>query len=306
MTYIPKKPMMPPNTARYMLMGKLLGNPTHTNRSCATSVIMMLDEPMVAVRDAPILLRPVEYDNDPINGSNENTIKITTTITSCWLFSILEASMDVPPVEKCCISSSNTPTIINPIRMNPDISIEEAATSIDECLDTSFVRNRTPSANPNAESMASKSPKVILNASGIADVFDTLPKSIFSLSPLMPESLMTAKMNPNNASPIPMKCITFNISLKKALARRTIITISSGPAIRSSFEAPILLMESYHVNMPIDKNRDANKRFFQDLMKRIVTPILFLRTMSVTNSSITPPKVILIADSRIGEICIVE
>lgn len=89
MTYIPKKPMIPPNTARYMLLGKLLGNPTPTNRSCATSVIIMLEEPMVAVRDAPILLRPVEYDNDPTNGSNENTIKITTMIISCWLFSIL-------------------------------------------------------------------------------------------------------------------------------------------------------------------------------------------------------------------------
>jgi hypothetical protein len=68
-----------------------------------------------------------------------------------------------------------------------------------------------------------------------------------------------------------------NISLKKTLAKRTIITISSGPAIRSSFEAPILLIESYHVNIPIDRNRDANKRFFQDLLKRIVTPS-FLRT----------------------------
>ncbi len=78
MTYIPKKPMIPPNTARYMLLGKLLGNPTPTNRSCAKSVIIMLEEPMVAVRDAPILFRPVEYDSDPTNGSKENAIKITT------------------------------------------------------------------------------------------------------------------------------------------------------------------------------------------------------------------------------------
>src|ERR671919_1833486 len=96
-----------------------------------------------------------------------------------------------------------------------------------------------------------------------------------------------------------------NISLKKTLAKRTIITISSGPAIRSSFEAPILLIESYHVNIPIDRNRDANKRFFQDLLKRIVTPS-FLRTKIVTINSITPPSVMLIADSKIGEICIDE
>jgi hypothetical protein len=81
--------MMPPNTARYMLVGKLVGNPISANRSWATRVIMMLEEPMVAVRDAPILLRPVEYDNDPTNGSNENIIKITMTLISCWLFSML-------------------------------------------------------------------------------------------------------------------------------------------------------------------------------------------------------------------------
>ena len=81
--------MIPPNTAKYMLLGRLLGSPTSDNRTCATSVTMMLEEPMVAVRDAPILLRPVVYDNDPTNGSNENNIKITTMITNFWLFSIL-------------------------------------------------------------------------------------------------------------------------------------------------------------------------------------------------------------------------
>ena len=47
----------------------------------------MLEEPMVAVRDAPILLKPVEYDRDPTNGSNENTIKTITMSINCWLFS---------------------------------------------------------------------------------------------------------------------------------------------------------------------------------------------------------------------------
>jgi hypothetical protein len=75
--------MMPPTTAKYMLLGRLVGNPISPNKSWATRVIMMLEEPMVAVRDAPILLSPVEYDNDPTKGSNENTIKITTTIISC-------------------------------------------------------------------------------------------------------------------------------------------------------------------------------------------------------------------------------
>ena len=203
-TYIPKKPMMPPNTAKYMLLGRLLGNPISTKKSCATSVIIMLEEPIVAVRDAPILLKPVEYDRDPTNGNNENAIKITVISISCWVLSILYISIDVLPVEGCCVPSNNTPTIKNPIRMNPEISIEEAATSIDECLDTSFVRKRTPNANPNAEKMASKSPKVIWNVSVSSDAFGNPLKFIFSLSPLMLESLIMAKMNPNNANTIPM------------------------------------------------------------------------------------------------------
>jgi hypothetical protein len=36
------------------------------------SVIKILEDPIVAVRDAPILRRPVEYDKEPINGINEN------------------------------------------------------------------------------------------------------------------------------------------------------------------------------------------------------------------------------------------
>lgn len=196
--------MMPPNTAKYMLLGRLLGNPISTKKSCATSVIIMLEEPIVAVRDAPILLKPVEYDRDPTNGNNENAIKITVISISCWVLSILYISIDVLPVEGCCVPSNNTPTIKNPIRMNPEISIEEAATSIDECLDTSFVRKRTPNANPNAEKMASKSPKVIWNVSVSSDAFGNPLKFIFSLSPLMLESLIMAKMNPNNANTIPM------------------------------------------------------------------------------------------------------
>lgn len=88
--------------------------------------------------------------------------------------------------------------------MNPEISMEEDATSIDECLDTSFVRKRTPNANPNAESMASISPMVILNVSGNVDTFDNPFQPIFSSSSLMLESLIMAKTNPNNAKAMPM------------------------------------------------------------------------------------------------------
>jgi hypothetical protein len=79
------------------------------------------------------------------------------------------------------------------------------------------------------------------------------------------------------------------------------ITISSGPAIRTSFDAPILLMESYHVNIPNESDKDARIRFFQDLVKRIGIFLFLLSTKAATNN-IIPAKVMLIAESMIGEI----
>jgi hypothetical protein len=54
------------------------------------------------------------------------------------------------------------------------------------------------------------------------------------------------------------------------------ITISSGPAIRTSFDAPILLIESYHVNMPNESDKDARIRFLQDLVKRMGISLFLL------------------------------
>jgi hypothetical protein len=76
--------------------------------------------------------------------------------------------------------------------------------------------------------------------------------------------------------------------------------------MRISFEAPILLMESYHVNIPIDRNKEASKRFFQDFKKSKTIPSFFLRMKIETIKSITPPKVMLIDESRIGVIWIDE
>lgn len=87
--YIPKNPIMPPTTPRNMLSGRLLGNPTSPNKICTTSVIIILEDPMVAVRDAPILLSPVEYEREPTKGSRENNNKTTVMKTICWLFWML-------------------------------------------------------------------------------------------------------------------------------------------------------------------------------------------------------------------------
>jgi hypothetical protein len=79
------------------------------------------------------------------------------------------------------------------------------------------------------------------------------------------------------------------------------MTISSGPAIRSSFEAPILLMESYQVNIPLERDTEAKIRCFHDLPKRTDSSFSLLYTKDATSKSIVPAKVMLIDASTIGE-----
>lgn len=57
---IPKNPMMLPKMARDTFPGKWLANPNSFNIIWMMSVITMLEDPIVAVRDAPILRRPIE------------------------------------------------------------------------------------------------------------------------------------------------------------------------------------------------------------------------------------------------------
>ena len=57
---IPKNPMMPPKMARNTHEGKWLANPNSFNIIWMVSVITMLEDPIVAVRDAPILRKPIE------------------------------------------------------------------------------------------------------------------------------------------------------------------------------------------------------------------------------------------------------
>ena len=56
-----------------------------------------------------------------------------------------------------------------PIKM-PDNKSDAPATSIDECFKTSFVKKRTPNANPKAETMASISPKVMIVSDEVAQI----------------------------------------------------------------------------------------------------------------------------------------
>lgn len=79
------------------------------------------------------------------------------------------------------------------------------------------------------------------------------------------------------------------------------IIISIGPAINASFDAPILLIESYHENIPSERDKDAAIRVLQDLTKRIIVSLYFFKIIVVTNNSIIPDSVILTDEITIGE-----
>lgn len=70
----------------------------------------------------------------------------------------------------------------------------------------------------------------------------------------------------------------------------------------NSFEAPILLMESYHVNMPTARKELAKISVFHDFKNNLKIPFLFIKN-NATSDSIIPAKVMLIAESIIGVIC---
>jgi hypothetical protein len=77
--------------------------------------------------------------------------------------------------------------------------------------------------------------------------------------------------------------------------------ISIGPAISASFDAPILLIESYHANIPSERDKDATIRVLHDLTKRIIVSLYFLKITVVTSNSINPDNVMLTDESTIGE-----
>lgn len=77
--------------------------------------------------------------------------------------------------------------------------------------------------------------------------------------------------------------------------------ISIGPAIRASFDAPILLIESYQVNIPSESDEDAKISIFQDLVKRIIVSLYFLNIKIAVSNNMIPANVMLTAESIIEE-----
>ena len=58
--YIPRNPKTPPRIARKIFWGRLLTIPNSFSIVWSNTVIRMLEDPIVAVIDAPTLLKPVK------------------------------------------------------------------------------------------------------------------------------------------------------------------------------------------------------------------------------------------------------
>jgi hypothetical protein len=161
-----------------------------------------------------------------------------------------------------------------------------------------LLRKRTPIAKPNAERIASISPKLIIDNNEDTDV--KVVFMVLLLPTTISTSLAKAIKNPTSPILIPIVWSLFNLSFKNILARRTIMTISMGPAMRASFDAPIRLMESYHVNIPSESDEDAKIRNFHDLVKSIGICLFLLKKNAATINSIIPANVMLVAESITG------
>ena len=131
-------------------------------------------------------------------------------------------------------------------------------------------------ANATAETIASRSPK--LNKDNDGDISNALP-------------LMVAAKNPMIAIIAPMSCTLVSRSFRKNHARNSTIVVSRGPVSVDSFEAPILLTESYQVIIAIAINIDPGRRCFQDL-KTVILSFIIRLTM---NSDIPPASGVLLA-----------
>lgn len=264
--------------ARKMFSGRWALIPNSLNISCSITVTSILEDPIVDVSDAPILLNPVEYDKEPINGSNEKNKKTTTLNTK----GCPKANISLDGNISLSAAYDIIPTTIKPTRIKPEVSIDAPATSKDEEIVVSLVRKMTPPAKPMAESIASTSPKLIIltDIGGDFAIAGETPVILLCVSSETAKlvSLTTAIQKPSSAIPIPIKWNPFSLSFRNSLAKSTIITISSGPAMRTSFDAPIRLIESYHVNIPNDSDRDARIRFFHNLAKRKAIFLVLLNT----------------------------
>ena len=186
---------------------------------------MIVEEAKIEVIEAPNFFIPILQNNAEDSGIKENKIKIYTS--SIFKSSKLKTEFFV------------TVNIIDDITINdkPDKTNKRPVILIGELFLTNFIVNKYEDAIQIAETIDSKSPKL----KQLIDDPTLLPIDIVMKNP------MIARKTPNN-------CVFVNRSFNTKCAKNRTIVISRAPAIRPSFEAPILLTESYHVKIPTDKN----------------------------------------------------
>jgi hypothetical protein len=98
---------------------------------------------------------------------------------------------------------------------------------------------------------------------------------------LLPKEMVMK--NPIIARKTPNICVLVSLSFNIKCAKNNTIVISRAPAMRPSFEAPILLAASYHVKIPIDKNIAAGNnslKFLKIVFLKIFIIIILLLSLS--------------------------
>jgi hypothetical protein len=248
-------------TASRMFSGTLVLIPNPRNKSWNKRVNRILEDAMVDVSEAPILLSPTTYSNAANSGNRE---KRTKNIQSR-----LDNELDNEGVRKMRIVA----------KINPEIKSEAPDTSMGLCLSTSLVMSITPAANVKADSIASKSPNV---------------KGIDNGKSKCEELLDTAATNPDKAMKTPASCLFRNFSFRNNHARINTTTVSRGPAKRPSLDAPTLVTESYHKNTAAARNAEPLSNNFHDL-----NTVIFLFKKNIrANSRRAPAMGMLIPPTR--------
>src|SRR5918911_3190595 len=154
-----------------------------------------------------------------------------------------------------------------------------------ECNRTNLVMKIIAIANATAESIASRSPMLNKEDNNDQDMSNAFPL------------IATAKI-PMIAIIDPISCVLLSRSFRKNHARNSTTVASRGPVSVDSFEAPILLTESYQVIIPRAINADPGRRCLQDLKTVILSFIIKI----TINSNIPPASGMLLAAIVRGDI----
>lgn len=238
-------------TAKRIFSGRLALIPKARKISWKSNVNRILDDAMVEVSEAPILLSPMTYKNAAVIGTKENKTK--------------NIKLPIPGYDVAIRGMRIA------ARIKPEMRSELPDTSMELCLSRSFVMNIMPAAKLKAEHIASKSP----NVKGV---------EIENCKVNRKELLDTVARKPDRAKTTPASCFFRNLSFRNNHARTTTITASSGPAKRPSFVAPTLVTESYHRKTAAARNIEPLNNNFHEL-----NTVIFLSEKTFwANSSIAP------------------